>query len=106
MSLPSTGPVMSTAYSFAGPLPEPALYLAPMKATQKVPVIRGNAKAARTPRWMLSVLVLVTCLVFGVIGWTLWPKQQPVVPLHLTAGTVQADLLTPEQVSKLAQTTV
>lgn len=67
---------------------------------------RGTARSARTPRWLLIVLVLVTCTVLGGIGWAIWPKQQPVVPLHLTAGTVQADLLTPDQVSKLAQTTV
>jgi len=40
------------------------------------------------------------------VGWAAWPGQSAAPSLHLVAGTVQADLLTPDQVSKLAGVSV
>ncbi|MFG2732453.1 sensor domain-containing protein [Streptomyces canus] len=51
-------------------------------------------------------LGVVACLAVAGIGWALWPRQEKVIPLRLVTGTVQADLLTPDSVSKLARTTL
>jgi PknH-like extracellular domain len=56
--------------------------------------------------WRWLVPVLAACLVLGGIGWAVWPSQPATVPLHLVAGTVQADLLTPDQASRIAEVTV
>ncbi|MFG3527435.1 sensor domain-containing protein [Streptomyces sp. NPDC047917] len=46
------------------------------------------------------------CLVLAGIGWWLWPTQPASGPPHIAAGTVQADLLSPDRVSRLAMTAV
>lgn len=51
-------------------------------------------------------LGVVVCLAVAGIGWALWPRQEKEIPLRLVTGTVQADLLTPESVSRLARTTL
>lgn len=56
--------------------------------------------------WQWLAPVIATVLVMAGVGWAIWPSQPGPVPLHLTAGTVQADLLTPAQVSRIAGTTV
>lgn len=58
-------------------------------------------------RWRWVAVGLTACLVLAVgIGWAVWPGQPATPPLHLVSGTVQADLLTPDQVSKLARVSV
>lgn len=57
-------------------------------------------------RWWLFSLVVVLCLGLVGIGWGVWLRQPDSTALHVAAGTVQADLLTPDEVSKLAGTTV
>ena len=42
----------------------------------------------------------------GGITWGVWPSSPKTVPLHLARGTVQADILTPDQVSRLAGTSL
>jgi hypothetical protein len=59
-----------------------------------------------TGRWRWLAPVIAACLVLGGVGWAVWPSGPATVPLHLVAGTVQADLLTPDQVSRIAETTV
>ncbi|MFJ3790972.1 sensor domain-containing protein [Kitasatospora sp. NPDC090091] len=48
----------------------------------------------------------MSCLVLAGAGWWSWPRQPSDFPPHIAAGTVQADLLAPDEVSRLAGTTV
>ncbi|MFG2208636.1 sensor domain-containing protein [Streptomyces sp. NPDC048638] len=65
---------------------------------------RGLAGLLR--HWPLLVAAVVPCLILAGIGWWLWPEQPPVGPPHIAAGTVQADLLSPDSVSRVAGTTL
>lgn len=49
---------------------------------------------------------VVPCLVLAGVGWWLWPQQPTSLPPHVAAGTVQADLVSPDSVSRLAGTTL
>ncbi|WP_035858417.1 sensor domain-containing protein [Kitasatospora cheerisanensis] len=49
---------------------------------------------------------VLPCLVLIGVGWWLWPEQPTGIPPHVAAGTVQADLLGADSVSRLAGTTV
>ncbi|MFJ8932015.1 sensor domain-containing protein [Streptomyces sp. NPDC102364] len=46
------------------------------------------------------------CLVLASVGWWMWPQQPPTGPPHIAEGTVQADLLGPASVSRVAGTTL
>lgn len=65
---------------------------------------RGLAGLLR--RWPLLAAAVVPCLILAGIGWWIWPEQPPVGPPHIAAGTVQADLLSPDSVSRVAGTTL
>ncbi|WP_405009888.1 sensor domain-containing protein [Kitasatospora sp. NBC_01539] len=70
-----------------------------------------GARAARRGigvlrHWRLPVAAVVPCLLLAGIGWWFWPQQPTVLPPHIAEGTVQADLLSADGVSKLAGTTV
>jgi hypothetical protein len=54
---------------------------------------------------LLSAAV-VPCLVLAAVGWWAWPQQPAGVPPHIAEGTVQADILDPDSVSRLARTTL
>lgn len=56
--------------------------------------------------WKLLLAAVVPCLVLAGIGWWAWPRQPSDLPLHVAAGTVEADLLTSDDVSRLAGTTL
>lgn len=56
-------------------------------------------------RWLIAGAV-ASCLVTIGVAWAIWPSQPAAVPLQLVNGTVQADLLTPAQVSQVAGVTV
>ncbi|MFD8594299.1 sensor domain-containing protein [Kitasatospora sp. NPDC059646] len=56
-------------------------------------------------RWLLVAAVL-PCLLLAGIGWRLWPQQPTGLPPHIAEGTVQADLIAPDSVSRLAGTTL
>lgn len=56
-------------------------------------------------RWLIAG-AMAACLVAVGVAWAIWPGQPAPSPLHLVDGTVQADLLTPDQVSKVTGTTV
>lgn len=65
----------------------------------------GRRPLAEHWRWLIAG-VMATCLVAAGVVWAIWPSQPGPIPLHLVNGTVQADLLTPDQVSKVTGTTV
>lgn len=56
--------------------------------------------------WRLLLVAVVPCLVLAGVGWWAWPRQPTALPPHIVAGTVQADLLTPDSVSRLVGTTL
>ncbi|MER6397873.1 sensor domain-containing protein [Kitasatospora sp. NPDC001603] len=56
--------------------------------------------------WPLLVAALLPCLVLAGIGWWVWPQQPAGRAPHVAAGTVQAQLLGADSVSRLAGTTV
>ncbi|GHF37659.1 hypothetical protein GCM10018790_14160 [Kitasatospora xanthocidica] len=61
----------------------------------------------RRPPALVLALVLVLCLGLAGGAWWLWLRDpHPAKSLHVAAGTVQADLLSPDDVSGLAGTTV
>lgn len=84
-------------------------YGAPAGAGRRFPRLarpggaRGLLTAGRR-RWLIAGAG--ACLVLAGVGWAAWPGQSAAPSLHLVAGTVQADLLTPDQVSKLAGVSV
>jgi hypothetical protein len=49
---------------------------------------------------------VLPCLTLAGIGWWYWPGEPAPVPLHLVEGTVNATLLTPDEASRLAGTTL
>ncbi|MFJ9523691.1 sensor domain-containing protein [Kitasatospora sp. NPDC101801] len=57
--------------------------------------------------WLLLALVSVFCVGFAALAGWLWLREPDSVDtsLHVAAGTVQADLLSPDEVSALAGTT-
>lgn len=60
-------------------------------------------------RWIIPGVA--ACLVLAGVLWAVWPggggsQSASAVPPHLVSGTVQADVLTPDTVSKLAGTQV
>ncbi|MGW4651373.1 sensor domain-containing protein [Kitasatospora sp. NPDC004289] len=56
--------------------------------------------------WRLLVAAVVPCLLLAGTGWWLWPEQLTSRPPHITEGTVQANMLSADGVSKLAATMV
>ncbi|MGV9266858.1 sensor domain-containing protein [Kitasatospora sp. NPDC003701] len=56
--------------------------------------------------WPLLVAAFLPCLVLAGIGWWVWPQQPTGLAPHVAAGTVQAQLLSADSVSRLAGTTV
>ncbi|MFF3127401.1 sensor domain-containing protein [Streptomyces sp. NPDC057908] len=70
-----------------------------------------GARAARRGvgvlhHWRLLVAAVMPCLLLAGIGWWFWPQKPTGLPPHIAEGTVQADLLSADSVSKLAGTTV
>ena len=91
------------------PRPATGLVASPRQpAPQPVPSQTASGRGiARLPRhWQLLVAAVVPCLVLAAIGWWLWPQQPAEGPPHIAAGTVEADLLSPDSVSRVAGTTV
>ncbi|MEV6212958.1 sensor domain-containing protein [Kitasatospora sp. NPDC051914] len=84
----------------AVPSQQPAPPLAPPRG----PGTRGLARALR--HWRLFLAAVVPCLVLAVVGWWIWPQQPTGLPPHIAAGTVQADLLSPDGAGRLAGTTL
>ncbi|MFJ1707410.1 sensor domain-containing protein [Kitasatospora sp. NPDC088346] len=66
--------------------------------------MRRRVRALR--HWRLLLAAVVPCLVLAGIGWWVWPQQPTGLPPHIAEGTVQADLLGPDSVSRLAGTTL
>ncbi|MFF2040425.1 sensor domain-containing protein [Kitasatospora sp. NPDC058170] len=85
-------------YVLAPPLPGP-----------EDPAAPGRRALLRSPRvpWLLLALVSVFCVGFAAVAGWLWLREPDAVDtsLHVAAGTVQADLLSPDEVSALAGTT-
>ncbi|GAU70669.1 hypothetical protein SSP35_21_00640 [Streptomyces sp. NBRC 110611] len=77
---------------------------------QSQPASWRSAGRRRLPRllrhWPLLVAAVVPCLVLAGIGWWLWPQQPAGGPPHIAAGTVQADLVSPDSASRVAGTTL
>ena len=69
------------------------------------------ARTGRSKKVRLSVALLVLVLIAGGgVTWALWPKSKAAPaaasPMHVVPGTVQAAVLTPDEVSKTVGTTV
>ncbi|MGW3167908.1 sensor domain-containing protein, partial [Streptomyces sp. NPDC001142] len=75
-------------------------------ALQPVPSPSGRGVARLLRHWQLLAAAVVPCLILAGIGWWFWPQQPTSGPPHIVAGTVQADLLGPDSVSRVAGTTV
>ncbi|GAA2155537.1 hypothetical protein GCM10009760_55570 [Kitasatospora kazusensis] len=60
---------------------------------------RGSARVRW--RWLTAGAATV-CLVLAAVGWRVWPGHQGKSPARLVVGTVQAELLSPQQASVLA----
>ncbi|MGK4579233.1 sensor domain-containing protein [Kitasatospora sp. HPMI-4] len=91
-------PVQPTA---AGPAAQPPA------ASVTPPAARSARRGAGMLRhWRLLVAAVVPCLLLAGIGWWFWPQQPTNLPPHIAEGTVQAHLLGPDDVSRLAGTTV
>ncbi|MBB4951289.1 hypothetical protein F4556_006824 [Kitasatospora gansuensis] len=56
--------------------------------------------------WRLLAAAVLPSLVLAGIGWWVWPQQPAAGVPHIAAGTVQAELLSADSVSRLAGTTV
>lgn len=68
-------------------------------------------RPGRSNRTVLIVALVVLVLAAGGgVTWAVWPKKAPkppvASPLHVVPGTVQAAVLTPDEVSKLLGTTL
>ncbi|MEV4615481.1 sensor domain-containing protein [Kitasatospora sp. NPDC049258] len=74
--------------------------------TQPATAGRGTRRGTGVRHWQLLVAAVVPCLGLTGIGWWVWPQQPTGLPPHVAAGTVQADLLSADSVSRLAGTTV
>ncbi|GAA0698743.1 hypothetical protein GCM10010193_62010 [Kitasatospora atroaurantiaca] len=85
----------------AGPLQQA---LTPQPSRSQGPSTRRLARALR--HWRLLLAAVVPCLVLAGVGWWAWPQQPTGLPPHIAAGTVDADLLSPDSVSRLAGTTL
>lgn len=60
-----------------------------------------TAKSGRgwmLPKWPWRRLISARapCLVLVGVRWAIWPSQPSPAPLHLAAGALQADLLSPD----------
>ncbi|MEW1912959.1 sensor domain-containing protein [Kitasatospora sp. NPDC085895] len=79
----------------------------PPAASVTPPAARAARRRTGVLRhWRLMVAAVVPCLLLAGIGWWHWPQQPTGLPPHIAEGTVQADLLSADSVSKLAGTTV
>jgi hypothetical protein len=56
--------------------------------------------------WRLPAAAVVPCLLLAGVGWWFWPHQPTGLPPHIAEGTVQADLISADGVSRLVGTTV
>ncbi|WP_405392445.1 sensor domain-containing protein [Streptomyces sp. NBC_01102] len=73
--------------------------------TQPPPAAQAARRGNRVLRhWRLLVAAMMPCLLLAGIGWWLWPQPSASGPPHIAEGTVQADLLSADSVSKLAGT--
>jgi hypothetical protein len=94
------------------PLSQPPLQPAKSFRAPKPPKPPKPLTSPRDRRRLLIIgLVVVVVLGGGGLTWALWPgdaKKAPVAasPQHVVAGTVQAGILTPDDVSKAVGTTV
>lgn len=77
---------------------------APRPSHPQGPSARRRVRALR--HWRLLLAAVVPCLVLAGVGWWVWPQQPTGLPPHIAEGTVQADLLGPDSVSRLAGTTL
>ncbi|MFG3055450.1 sensor domain-containing protein [Kitasatospora sp. NPDC048239] len=84
--------------------------LAPPSSGPEEPTAPGPRAPLRSPRvpWLLLALVSVFCVGFAALAGWLWLREPDAVDTspHVAAGTVQADLLSPDEVSALAGTTL
>uniref|UniRef100_UPI0011EA63F0 sensor domain-containing protein n=1 Tax=Kitasatospora sp. MBT63 TaxID=1444768 RepID=UPI0011EA63F0 len=103
-----------------GPAAAPAP--GPGPATPSAPPQQGPARRSSPPpgpgarrgvrvlrqlrHWRLLLAAVLPCLVLAGIGWWAWPQQPTGLPPHIAEGTVQAGLLDPDGVSRLAGTTL
>lgn len=81
-------------------------YAAPAANGRRFPRLARTGRRLPSGRWRWLVAGVVACLALAGVGWAVWPSQPATPSLHLVAGTVQADLLTPDQVSRLSGVTV
>ncbi|MFF3215837.1 sensor domain-containing protein [Streptomyces sp. NPDC002886] len=101
-----------TAAAAAPPAPPPSVPAPPGRGTPppgpSTPPGRWAARrrAGVLRHWRLPVAAVVPCLLLAGIGWWFWPQQPPSLPPRITEGTVQANLLSADGVSKLAGTMV
>ncbi|MFG2822274.1 sensor domain-containing protein [Kitasatospora sp. NPDC048365] len=105
---PAAGPGVQPA---AGPGVQPQAATVAPPGVPAAPVTPPAARAARRGvgvlrHWRLLVAAVVPCLLLAGIGWWFWPHQPTGLPPHIAEGTVQADLLSADGVSRLAGTTV
>ncbi|MFC7180704.1 sensor domain-containing protein [Kitasatospora paranensis] len=85
------------------PPPRPAAG-APQPSRPQTPRARRAVRALR--HWRLLSAAVVPCLVLAGVGWWVWPRQPAAIAPRIVAGTVQADILPPEAVSRLAGATL
>ncbi|MGW7584618.1 sensor domain-containing protein [Kitasatospora sp. NPDC054768] len=79
----------------------------PPAASVPPPVARSSRRGVGVLRhWRLLVAAVVPCLLLAGTGWWFWPQPPTGLPPHIAEGTVQANLLSADSVSKLAGTTV
>ncbi|MDH6709182.1 hypothetical protein P3T27_005928 [Kitasatospora sp. MAA19] len=86
-----------------GPLPAD---LAAPQAFPGGPGPGGPIPAGRAKRRLLVAVAAVLCVGLAVAGGWWWLRASNSGDLHVAAGTVQADLLVPDEVSRLAGTTL
>ncbi|MFD9124079.1 sensor domain-containing protein [Kitasatospora sp. NPDC059571] len=77
---------------------------APQPSRPPGPRVRGRVRVLR--HWRLLLAAVLPCLVLAGVGWWAWPGRPAPLPARLVAGTVQAELLTPDGVSRLAGVTL
>ncbi len=65
------------------------------------PTTRPGRLRRALRRWQLPLAAVLPCLLLAGVGWWFWPNRPLPVPLHLVSGTVQADLLSPDEASRV-----
>ncbi len=86
------------------PLPQP-----PMQPPGQ-PQLPGQSAPRPSRRTVLVIALAVLLVAAGGVTWAMWPTSKAAPPaaspLHVVPGTVQAAVLTPDEVSKAIGTTV